>query len=186
MIQKPNKSDINIIILSLYWVFLTILFYTLLRIEFLVVNWRLWFYHFNLGSLLQAFIEGLRFDFSSVIWLSSLVLIGTLIPWPFIPTPLKERSLKTTYLLIHTPMIIFNMLDIELIHFVGRRMTPDSFYLMKEVSGKWVGLFSTYGFLIIFNFFLLWIFIKCIQSKNLSIILLNSKTHKLFESLPSR
>ncbi len=157
--QSSPSSELGILLQVIVWLFLTTIIYSLLRLEFMTWNWTTWFHNVNTQDLLLAFLHGLRFDLSSLTWLSSLVLIGALLPWPFIALPLKELTLKTAFLLIHIPFLIFNIIDIEFIHFAGRRMTPDSFYLLRESQGKLTALWGTYWHLLTINIILLVLFI---------------------------
>ena len=167
--MQTSKSEFRILGLTLYWLLITSVFYTLLRIEFLLWNWSTWFHSFTAQTLFKAFIYGVRFDLSSITWLSSLVLIGALIPWPFINLKIKELSLKTVFLLINIPFLFFNIIDIEFIHFSGRRMTPDSFYLISESEGKIGALWGTYWPLILINCGLFFLFYRSINKAKINL-----------------
>lgn len=157
--MQTTKSELGILLQVITWLFLTAIFYFLLRLEFMAWNWNTWFHNIKGQELLLTFLHGLRFDLSSLTWLSALILIGALLPWPFIALPLKELTLRTTFLLIHIPFLIFNMADIEFIHFAGRRMTPDSFYLLRESQGKLGALWETYWPLFSVNMILITLFV---------------------------
>jgi phosphoglycerol transferase MdoB-like AlkP superfamily enzyme len=163
------KSEFGILLQTLLWLLVTLVIYSLLRLEFLTWNWSSWFQTMTLSQWAPSFWNGLRFDLSSITWLSSLILLSALLPWPFISLQLKEQTLKTTFLLIHVPFILINAIDIEFIHFAGRRMTPDSFYLLRESDGKFQALWSTYWHLILGNLILLAAFIWCIRRLNLKL-----------------
>ncbi len=151
-------SESVILIETLAWLFIATLSYSLVRLEYIIWNWRVWFQNIDLSKITSAVLSGIRFDLSSLTWLSSLILINALIPWPQVSLKLKERTLKTAFALIHTPFLFINMVDMEFIHFSGRRMTPDSFYLLHESHGKLGGMMQAYGLIISFNIFLLIIF----------------------------
>lgn len=158
-----HRSHVGIIIQTILWLLITLVFYTILRIEFLIWNWTSWFKSLPVKDIFGALLSGIRFDLSSLTWLSCFVLLGALIPWPFIAFRLKQLSLKTVFLLIHIPFLILNALDTEFIHFVGRRMTPDSFYLLHETNGKLSALWETYWPLILINSLLVALFYLAIQ-----------------------
>lgn len=153
--MSTARSELGILITTLVWLFIAMCFYSLLRVEFLVWNWKTWFHTLPSQELGAAFLQGLRFDLSSLTWLSSLIFLGALLPWPSIHLALKAKTLKTIFLLIHLPFLLFNAVDVEFIHFAGRRMTPDSFYLLRETHGKLGALWSTYWPLLLINLCLL-------------------------------
>lgn len=156
-------SELGILIQALTWLFVALFFYTFIRVEFLLWNWKVWYQHLPFSSIWSAIFSGFRFDISSLTWLSSLILINALVPWPKVPLHLKERTLRTVFSLIHLPFIFLNMVDIEFIHFSGRRMTQNNFYLLKETNGKLSALYASYGLIITFNLLLLLTFFLVIQ-----------------------
>lgn len=157
-------TDFKILIRTVAWLLTTVLFYFIVRLEFLIWNWSSWFQNTNSPSLISAFLQGIRFDLSSITWLSSVVLLSALIPWPSVSMNLKEKTLKCVFLLINLPFLFLNMIDLEFIHFSGRRMTINSYYLLKESNGKISALFSSYWFIISFNILLLFLFYWLIVS----------------------
>lgn len=127
-------------------------------------------------------MSGIRFDLSSLVWLSSVILLNALIPWPQVSLRLKEKTLKIAFILIQAPFLLINMIDMEFIHFTGRRMTTNSFYLIKESQGKFWGMMQSYGIIITFNIFLLIVF--CIIIFKLSFSnnhLIIKKIHSFFK-----
>jgi phosphoglycerol transferase MdoB-like AlkP superfamily enzyme len=163
------KSELGVLLQTLVWLSLAVTFYTLVRLEFLIWNWKNWFQTIQTDRIAEAMLQGIRFDISSLTWLSSLVLIGALLPWPFIALTLKEMTLKTVFLLVHIPFLLFNLVDVEFIHFAGRRMTPDSFYLMRESTGKFMALFETYWLLFCANTFLCLLFFTMIKRLKITV-----------------
>lgn len=157
------KSDFSILVKTLAWLLLTLVFYFVLRLEFLVWNWKEWFENLAPASLMMAFLQGIRFDLSSLTWLSSIIIAGALLPWSAVSLEIKEKTLKTTFLLVHAPFLVLNAIDLEFVHFAGRRMTTDSLYLLGESNGKWSALWGTYWLLFILNLGLLWIFYRVIS-----------------------
>lgn len=160
------KSDFSIFLKTLVWLLATLAFYFFLRIEFLTWNWKVWFEHASLSSLIKAFLQGARFDLSILAWLSFIPLIGAIVPWPSKIKKYKELVLRMTFLFIHIPFLVLNIIDLEFIHFSGRRMTTDSLYLIGETKGKIGALWTTYWLLIIINVSLLWLYVRSIHSWN--------------------
>ncbi|MEN0057938.1 MAG: sulfatase, partial [Bdellovibrio sp.] len=59
----------------------TLLFYTLVRAEFLIWNWSL-FQNKAWQDILLAFVVGWRFDLSAVLSVTAPVILITFVPWP--------------------------------------------------------------------------------------------------------
>ena len=74
---RPSQRLLKIFLLVL----LTMAFYTLARVEFLVWNWKL-FQNKTVWDILLAFTVGLRFDLSASLSLIAPLLLFTFIPWP--------------------------------------------------------------------------------------------------------
>jgi len=180
--MSAPKTDLKILIRTVLWLLTAVVFYFIVRLEFLIWNWNSWYHNSNPTHLFEAFINGLRFDFSSLTWLSSVVLLSALIPWPSVNMNLKEKTLKCVFLLINLPFLFLNMIDLEFIHFTGRRMTVNSTYLLKESQGKLLVLFTSYWLIISINIFLLYLFYRII-SKGFNFY---QKTEPIFKmDLPS-
>lgn len=128
--------------------FLSFLFslfcFTLHRWLFLIWNWDL-YQNFPLEDLLRAFAHGLRFDASGLSMLYAVpvlfLLLSSLLRAP-------EKSLRRggffLVLVFVLPAAILNLTDSEMIHFLGRRWTWDSLFLLRETTGKTWDIFSTY------------------------------------------
>jgi len=161
-----HKTDFSLLFRTVLWLLITLFFYLIVRLEFLAWNWKTWFQHSRCEEILSAFMSGARFDSSSIVWLSSVVLLSSLLPWPFVSLNLKAKVLKSVYLLIHLPFLLLNMLDLEFIHFSGRRITINSYYLLKESQGKLSAVFGSYWFIITVNLLLLFLFYRWIAHDN--------------------
>lgn len=144
------------ILKQILWI---LLFYFILRLEFLLWNWSNWYSQYDLGTLSQVFIYGLRFDISAVLTIASVVFVALLIPWPQVTIHLKELTLRTSLFILQIPFLLANMVDVEFIHFSGRRLTTDSIYLAREIPGKFFILLSSYWLLNLINFAILGYFI---------------------------
>jgi phosphoglycerol transferase MdoB-like AlkP superfamily enzyme len=144
------------IIKQILW---TLLIYLSLRIEFLIWNWPNWYVQYETSTLLKIILNGIRFDISSVLTISSVVFLASLIPWPKVRMALKDFTLRTAFFILQIPFLIANMIDVEFIHFTGRRLTTDSIYLIREIPGKFFVLITSYGLLALINFALIGLYI---------------------------
>jgi phosphoglycerol transferase MdoB-like AlkP superfamily enzyme len=127
-----------------------LLFYLLCRVEFLVWNWAQ-FKAKPTGDILWAFINGFRFDLSSV----SMNLVPAILLsfWPW--SAGAHRRWQVLAFWLYAPFAltfsIMNLGDTEFVNFVGRRFTYDAFFIVTEIPGKLGALFETYWFLFSFN-----------------------------------
>ncbi|MFZ4405079.1 MAG: hypothetical protein ACOYOK_13330, partial [Pseudobdellovibrionaceae bacterium] len=130
-----NKSHFYYlkILQSALWL---LLFYFLSRWMFLFWNFSL--FQGQLKShLFPAFLIGLRFDISAVAMTLSPALLLTFF-WPQSKASVLwwQRVVFFSLLVPHLFLWTLNFIDIELIHFIGRRWTKEGLFLWKEVGGK--------------------------------------------------
>lgn len=163
--MPTTKSDFSLVRQTLIWLLLTLIFYSILRLEFLLWNWKTWYQSLPILEIIYGFIQGPRYDLASIAWLSLPTILLALFPCPDSFYGVKVRLLKAIFLLIHIPFLFLNMIDPEFVHFSGRRMTTDSFYLVRESHSKWAALWSTYWPLISINFCLLIIFVWLLSGR---------------------
>lgn len=107
-----------------------LLVYQLQRLLFLFFNADA-FQGISNSDILLAFINGIRFDLSAIVITNAAYLVILLIP-----SPIQFRSwfngfTNGLFLLINTPAIILNNVDLEYFRFQGKRTTADVFELFK-------------------------------------------------------
>lgn len=114
--------------LSLFWRLAAVLFlfFTVLRLEFLIWNREL-FSEDSVGTLLKACLLGLRFDAAAIGWLMLPVLI-----WGWV----VKRAYFIPVFLVMLPFWFFTAVDIELWNFFGRRMSLSVLKMFREADGK--------------------------------------------------
>jgi phosphoglycerol transferase MdoB-like AlkP superfamily enzyme len=129
---------------------------SLVRLQYLVWNFAQ-FQGQSVARVAFAFLVGLRFDAAAVAWLNLPLLLFVLVPWPSAWERGVRGGLLALAVLIHVPFLLFNLVDVEFVNFVGRRMTADVLFLLGEAQGKAGGFVAAYGWLMAFNslFFLL-------------------------------
>lgn len=148
-----------------------LLFLFLKKIGFLILFYssiRLLFNLYNLSQisrasnsdLFYAYLMGLRFDLSAI-GLSSGVFF---LFWIFLAYVSKRESLlKASYFLffsIQILLIALNVLDLELIHFAGQRLTINYFAIMHDLEGQAFQVFLHYWPVVVLFGFLVFILIK--------------------------
>lgn len=129
---------------------LSFVFYTVARLEFFIWN----FSHYkqrSTGEILWAFLLGWRFDVSAVLMLMAPLLLILLIPWPRRFETSWRRVSFILFLILQLPILVVNLVDTELINFVGRRFSYDALFIVNEVPGKMQNFFVSYWALFSFN-----------------------------------
>lgn len=136
----------------------TVVFYLIARIEFLLWNWNL-FQSKPVVDILWSFVVGLRFDTAAALSLTAPILLLTFVPWP--QNWNKHWSVLTwgIFCLLQVPFLILNLVDVEFINFVGRRFSYDSLFVVNEIPGKMWNFISSYWFLFLINSLLVMLFI---------------------------
>lgn len=154
--DKQDRKNVNLVKahykLWLSLISVNFFSYFVIRLTFLIWNWP-GLHDLSAFDLLLAFLQGARFD----LVISSLVaLLGYLI------ISLGRGSLFALFLLIiicacHGLLLVANFVDSELIHFVGRRLTKNSLYLIGEGNlldiAKYIPMTIVTGFTLFLNFY---------------------------------
>lgn len=83
-------------------------------------------------EILAAFILGIRFDLSAQVFLLLPLLLYSVF---WIGKSWSKTSLFLIYFFWTLPFWIASIVDIELVQFVGRRLTPSALYLLREMGG---------------------------------------------------
>lgn len=94
--------------------------------------------------VVEGALVGVRFDLSAVAYLSLPFFLLTLVPWPATWEKTWKRTMRIGMLLVHIPFIAVNLIDVEFVNFVGRRMTIDVLFLLGEAQGKIGGFFGSF------------------------------------------
>lgn len=113
-------------------IFLLLTFYTALRVAFLFFN-KHSLLKFDMGSLLQSFFGGLRFDVSAILMINALFLLCVFFaPQNILRKPNYFYFLKCIFFLFNAPFIIANLIDCEYFKFTGNRMNLQVLFLRRE------------------------------------------------------
>ncbi|MBX3032351.1 MAG: sulfatase-like hydrolase/transferase [Bdellovibrionaceae bacterium] len=124
----------------------TVFLLTLVRLEYLIWNWPQ-FHAQGAGRILKSFLIGARFDAAAAAWLSLPLLLVSLVPWPAAWEKAWRIAVFALFLLIQIPFLTLNLIDVEFVNFVGRRMTADVLFILTEAQGKAGGFLASYGLL---------------------------------------
>lgn len=127
---------------------LSVVMLGLVRLESLLWNWPQ-FSHQPAAALFEAFLVGARFDLAGGAWLLLPNLLLSLVPWPARLERAWALASFLLFALVQTPFLIFNLVDVEFVNYVGRRMTADVLFLFQEAEGKLGGFMSAFAVLIL-------------------------------------
>jgi len=98
------------------------LIYTLCRVCFFVYNYS-YFREASVTSVFEAFLSGIRFDLSVIFMVNLPFTLLSLIPVTFITKGGYQKFLKVLFLVVNTPLLFVNLVDIEFFRFTGKRST---------------------------------------------------------------
>ena len=74
-------------------------------------------------EIASAFLQGVRFDLAAVAAINLLFTLLTFLPRRLKPLPGWERLTRIVFLVLNTPFLIINVIDLEYFQFTGRRST---------------------------------------------------------------
>ena len=107
--------------------------YTCLRGLFFVCNHHR-FSGVSGGEIATAFLQGLRFDLAAVAAINLIFTLLTFLPRRLEPAPTWERFTKIVFLVLNTPFLFINVIDLEYFQFTGRRSTLELFSLAGDAA----------------------------------------------------
>lgn len=123
-----------------------LLILNLIRLEYVLWNYSQ-LRNPGWGDLAMAWGAGLRFDLAASAWLIAPLLLLSFVPWPRSWGKLVGSLFLVSFLVLHLPFWFINLVDVEFVNFVGRRMTADVLFLLTEAQGKTGGFFNAYPLL---------------------------------------
>lgn len=118
----------------------------LVRLESLIWNFSQ-FHAQSSSEILRAFLIGLRFDVTANGWLMIPLLVWSLPPWPESLRIWWTRGFFTIAFVVFVPFLTLNLIDVEFVNFVGRRLSAEVLFLLGEADGKAQGFLATYFWL---------------------------------------
>ena len=136
--------------------FLALLFFGLSRFVFVCFTFTQFPSIFNDG-LLGVFLQGVRFDLSSIAYLNLFFILCSIFPTRKREKPFYQRLLKVLFLFFNGFALFLNTVDIVNVHFTGKRMTADivSFLFQGEDATHVAGDFMIDYWFLFLIFFLL-------------------------------
>lgn len=141
----------------LYRLFLAYVFFSISRVLFLYYNLDL----FELNSFSQGLYLcylGLRFDTTSIVYLSSLFILMSILPGTYVLEKAYQKIAKRVYFFGLTLGMFFNFVDIAYYRFNLMRLNANLFESIENEVNKSTLFFhflSTYFYLVVFFVLLL-------------------------------
>lgn len=119
-------------------ILLVMAIYSAMRIFCFAVNGSM-FPNVSGAHLWEMIVGGMRFDLTAVLYLSSLYIIGVLLPLPAVwrENKVYQQVLKWLFLIPNALGIIVNMIDIVYIRFTDRRTTCTFFSEFANDTNLW-------------------------------------------------
>lgn len=130
----------SVLIFSFIW---SMAFLFVGRLVFLTWNWSI-FSKYPGFEIILAFLWGLRFDWVISSLVSVLPFLLSLILLPWVSGLWARRSVYLVLLLTMAPILFINIVDAELYHFLGRRFSAESLFLVQEGGGKFGEIVKSY------------------------------------------
>jgi len=116
---------------------------------------RLGFYLFNLGpfrgiaggKVLLAFVHGLRYDVSALLWLNlPLVLLSLLVP---LRARRGQQWLRGLFVALNMPGLLLNVIDWEYFKFIGRRLSNEFSTVGDDIARQSGQIVEHYWYLLL-------------------------------------
>ena len=104
------------------------LIYSLSRLAF-------YFYNFSdseVSHLFLAFLEGIRFDISAILYINLPIVLLFIIHYILPQSKIYNRFLSAVFILVNTPFILLNNIDIVFYTFNLKRSTIDFFSFITK------------------------------------------------------
>lgn len=173
MLKKAN----NLLLLLKRFVLL-LLFYTVSRALFLVFN-AAYFSGLGFGDLILAFINGIRFDISTLVILNVPVIALHFFPFRFFYSSGYQKLIKALFMVINIPCLLINCIDFAYFGFTFRRTTFD---VLGILSGGG-DIFNTLPSMIkdFWYILLIWLILSFLLVKLYSVISKNHFAHYQFQ-----
>ncbi len=120
--------------------------YALLRLGFYISNSST-FAGIDSGAVALAFVYGMRFDISALLWLNlPLVLLSLLIP---VTARRGQRWLRGLYVLTNLVGFVLNVIDWEYYKFIGRRLSNEFTTVGADIQRQAGQLVGHYWYLLL-------------------------------------
>ena len=109
--------------------------YTLARLSFFIFNAD--YFRVDYYQIIIAFIAGIRFDFSAIVYTNIVFIILHILPGGWKYNRFVHKIKLFLFVFVNGIFLLFNFADIKYFSFINKRSTFDVFYLTQESSDVW-------------------------------------------------
>ncbi|MFL5728603.1 MAG: LTA synthase family protein [Cytophagaceae bacterium] len=138
---------------------LIVLIYTLCRFIFYFSNLQQ-FHQADWGNTLLAFLLGLKFDLSIICITNSLFIILSILPFNFLNNEVYQKILNGLFLTVNIPMIVLNMIDVELFKFRGKKSTYHILGMAEDIKDQSFQILFHYWYIVLLSAGLIYLLIR--------------------------
>jgi phosphoglycerol transferase MdoB-like AlkP superfamily enzyme len=168
--KKFNLSG-NIFVVLVYRIMLVMILFSLCRIGFYVFNIQM-FPGITAGQFLSIMGGGWVFDISAIVYINSLFIVLSILPFDFRYNKLYQTILKYIFFITNGAAIAMNGMDFVYYRFVNKRATADVFgtfsneaHLGKMFFRFLIDYWPAVIFTIFLWFLMVWLYNKVKTSK---------------------
>lgn len=151
-----NLTNLHILARRLFWVYTL---YSVSRLIFGIANISS-FQAFSFTEIATAFIVGLRFDTTAIIYSNSLFIFAHLLPLPFRSHTIYQRLLKILFVVSNSIALLLNLIDVGYYPFSGKRSGAELLSLKHDISDQSIQYLKDYWYLLLILVGLIWLLIK--------------------------
>jgi phosphoglycerol transferase MdoB-like AlkP superfamily enzyme len=144
---------------------LLIVLFTLCRLVFYIFNLN-YFKEADAWNLFLAFFLGLRFDLSIICMVNSLFIVLSILPFTFISKDGYQKFLKYLFLFSNIPLLIINLIDVELFKFRGKRSTYHILGMAGDIKDQFFQLIYHYWYMTLIAAIIIYLLIKLYPALN--------------------
>jgi len=123
-----------------------LLIYTAVRAAFVVYNYQLLSAP-GIPELVRAFVGGLRFDWSILMYVNALVVLLHVLPFRFRFRRWYRSLLKWVFYLCNVPMLVIALVDIAYFPFTLKRATADMTGMAGDLPAQMMSYLRGYWFM---------------------------------------
>lgn len=139
------------------------------RLLFFFFNFTYFTSETSLDQLLLAFIHGFRFDIALLGAANILLLLLSLLPYPWLEREGYQKFLSWPFWIVNIPLILFNLIDLNYFLFTGKRTGAELLAIRNDAGDQLLQLMLHYAHLILLGGLLVFLFIRIkLPVKNLS------------------
>lgn len=135
--------------------------YSLVRLVFLLWNWPI-YSAASLADLGYAFLLGLRFDTSAILFTNAILFLLWMLPAPVLQRPLVRKIDLILFGVINFVFLGGNLGDAEYVKFIGKRTSYDLLFIGADIERHSLSVLSTYWYfavaLVLLIAALLWLY----------------------------